>query len=218
METEHIEEIRRRVLNATKSLLVQNGYKKTTIRRIVEESGVLIGSIYYIFQNKEDIFQSLILAMVEKCIAKIDATWPGEEAAFRFSAVCALELIELEAAPIIRDVYQEGYDSTVVFEHMVGQFVGLAEKVFDGTTLSASREEYYRRVLLLKGAMRAAIAELSFAGEHDSRATRAAVVLLALRLFGVGEEASREVLSRIEAREGELLAIAEALASQPIEA
>ena len=44
------EETRQKILNTTKKLLRQNGYTKTTIRKIVEESGVLTGSIYYFFK------------------------------------------------------------------------------------------------------------------------------------------------------------------------
>ena len=43
------DEVRQRILAAAKELFVQQGYKKTTIRQIVEKSGVLTGSIYYFF-------------------------------------------------------------------------------------------------------------------------------------------------------------------------
>ena len=45
MSETHLLEVRRRILNVTKGLLVKYGYKKTTIRLIVQHSGVLIGSI-----------------------------------------------------------------------------------------------------------------------------------------------------------------------------
>ena len=138
--SQHIEDVRRRVLNSTKTLLVKHGYKRTTIRMIVEESGVLIGSIYYIFKNKEDIFQSLVLEMVQNGIAKIEARCPGASPIFLYAAVCEVELEEMEASPIIRDVYKEGYESKQVFEHMVNQFVLLAHHVFDDTTYEASDE------------------------------------------------------------------------------
>ena len=62
MSETHLLEVRRRILNVTKGLLVKYGYKKTTIRLIVQHSGVLIGSIYYIFRNKEEIFQSILMS------------------------------------------------------------------------------------------------------------------------------------------------------------
>lgn len=213
---EHLAEVRRRILNSTKELLVRYGYKKTTIRRIVEKSGVLIGSIYYIFKNKEDIFQSLILEMVHNGIQKIENRCPDEPPAFRFAAICALELKEMEAAPIIRDVYKEGYDSPQVFEHMVKQFVLLAHHVFDGTAYEAPDEEYYGRVLLIKGAMRACIAELYFEEPHDHAEGRERLVLWVLQLFHVPEQEARAICKGIAAREQLWLTIANELAMRPI--
>ena len=60
------DEVRQRILAAAKELFVQQGYKKTTIRQIVEKSGVLTGSIYYFFKNKEDIFQSLVMELLRQ--------------------------------------------------------------------------------------------------------------------------------------------------------
>lgn len=216
LSEEHLAEVRSRILNSTKELLVRYGYKKTTIRRIVERSGVLIGSIYYIFKNKEDIFQTLILEMVQNGIQKIEKRCPDEPPAFRFAAICALELTEMEAAPIIRDVYKEGYDSPQVFEHMVNQFVLLAHHVFDGTQFEATDEEYYERVLLIKGAMRACIAELYFDAPHDHAKSRGYLIECVLRLFCVPDMAVRSIRQRIEEREQLWLTIAGELAMRPI--
>ena len=180
--SQHIEDVRRRVLNSTKTLLVKHGYKRTTIRMIVEESGVLIGSIYYIFKNKEDIFQSLVLEMVQNGIAKIEARCPGASPIFLYAAVCEVELEEMEASPIIRDVYKEGYESKQVFEHMVNQFVLLAHHVFDDTTYAASDEAYYQRSLLLKGAMHACISELYCETKRDHQKSRAQLLRLLMTL------------------------------------
>ncbi|MDY6268703.1 MAG: helix-turn-helix domain-containing protein [Selenomonadaceae bacterium] len=214
--SQHIEDVRRRVLNSTKRLLVQHGYKRTTIRMIVEESGVLIGSIYYIFKNKEDIFQSLILEMVQNAIAKIEEHCPGESPAYHFAAGLEIELKEMEVAPIIRDVYKEGYESKLVFEHMVTQYVLMAHHIFDDTPYAASDAEYYERMLLLKGAMHACISELYFEAERDHAKSRAALLTLALRMFQVPEAESASIIARIGEKEGLWLEIANELATRPI--
>lgn len=214
--SQHLEDVRRRVLNSTKSLLVEHGYKRTTIRMIVEESGVLIGSIYYIFKNKEDIFQSLILEMVQNGIAKIEAHCPDESPAFRYAAICELELEEMEKAPVIRDVYKEGYESNLVFEHMVAQYVLLAHHVFDGTPYEASDEEYYQRTLLLKGAMHACISELYFDGVHDHAKSRRQLLSLLLHLYHVSEAEADAIIAKIAEKESLWLEIAEELATRPI--
>ena len=69
---QHTQEIRQRVLESAKELLIEQGYKKTTIRGIVERSGVLTGSIYYFFKNKEAIFAEMLESIIHQCIEKID--------------------------------------------------------------------------------------------------------------------------------------------------
>ena len=214
--SQHIEDVRRRVLNSTKTLLVKHGYKRTTIRMIVEESGVLIGSIYYIFKNKEDIFQSLVLEMVQNGIAKIEARCPGAAPIFLYAAVCEVELEEMEASPIIRDVYKEGYESKQVFEHMVNQFVLLAHHVFDDTTYAASDEAYYQRSLLLKGAMHACISELYFETKRDHQKSRAQLLRLLMTLYHVPQAEAERTIREIAEKEAVWLEIANELATRPI--
>jgi len=214
--SQHIEDVRRRVLNSTKTLLVKHGYKRTTIRMIVEESGVLIGSIYYIFKNKEDIFQSLVLEMVQNGIAKIEARCPGASPIFLYAAVCEVELEEMEASPIIRDVYKEGYESKQVFEHMVNQFVLLAHHVFDDTTYAASDEAYYQRSLLLKGAMHACISELYFETKRDHQKSRAQLLRLLMTLYHVPQAEAERTIREIAEKEAVWLEIANELATRPI--
>ena len=214
--SQHIEDVRRRVLNSTKTLLVKHGYKRSTIRMIVEESGVLIGSIYYIFKNKEDIFQSLVLEMVQNGIAKIEARCPGASPIFLYAAVCEVELEEMEASPIIRDVYKEGYESKQVFEHMVNQFVLLAHHVFDDTTYAASDEAYYQRSLLLKGAMHACISELYFETKRDHQKSRAQLLRLLMTLYHVPQAEAERTIREIAEKEAVWLEIANELATRPI--
>ena len=213
----HLQAVRRRILDVTKDLFVKYGYKKTTIRMIVQHSGILIGSIYYIFRNKEDICRSLMATIISKAITKIDERCAGESAAFRYAAACYIELLEMEAAPIIRDLYKEGYDSGIIFETMVNEHVKMCHHMFDGTPLAASEEEYYERMLLLKGAVRGCIGELYFEKPHDHARSRYALLLMALFLFKLSPEESRAIVERIEARDDLWLEIANELAQQPID-
>lgn len=216
ISSQHIEDVRRRVLNSTKNLLVKHGYKRTTIRMIVDDSGVLIGSIYYIFKNKEDIFQSLILEMVQNGIAKIEEHCPDASPVFRYAAICEVELLEMEKAPVIRDVYKEGYESNLVFEHMVMQYILLAHHVFDGTPYEATDEEYYQRTLMLKGAMHACISELYFDKTHDPSESRRKLMTLLMKLYHVPEEKMAGILENLAERKALWLEIAEELATRPI--
>ena len=103
------DEVRQRILAAAKELFVQQGYKKTTIRQIVEKSGVLTGSIYYFFKNKEDIFQSLVMELLRQCTDLIAAHFRQESPAFRYAALCLVEFEAVAMNQLVRETYYEGY-------------------------------------------------------------------------------------------------------------
>lgn len=54
------EQSRRLVLNAALKLFSHQGYRGTTMREIADEAGVSIGNVYHHFEDKEQIFRSLL--------------------------------------------------------------------------------------------------------------------------------------------------------------
>ena len=98
----HLDNVRYRILSSAKELFIQYGYKKTTIRQIVEKSGVLTGSIYYFFKNKEDIFQALILSLLRQCVNLINEHFADSTPAFKYAAMISFALIILTAEGILR--------------------------------------------------------------------------------------------------------------------
>ena len=97
-EENHADRVKYKVLTAAKKLFVRQGYKKTTIRQIVEESGVLTGSIYYLYKNKADIFQALVLSLLRGCVELIDEQYREESPAFKMAAMFMVELKCVEAS------------------------------------------------------------------------------------------------------------------------
>ena len=59
------EEMRRRILDASLRLFIQQGYEKTTTRQILNEVGILNGSLYNIYSSKEEIFSDIVMMTME---------------------------------------------------------------------------------------------------------------------------------------------------------
>ena len=53
------EEVRKSILDAANRLFLEHGYEKTHMRDIARETGYNIGTAYYYFPNKEEIFLAL---------------------------------------------------------------------------------------------------------------------------------------------------------------
>jgi AcrR family transcriptional regulator len=55
------ERTRQSILDATYSLIIEQGYAATSMRQIAERSGLALGGIYNHFPSKEDVFSTIIL-------------------------------------------------------------------------------------------------------------------------------------------------------------
>lgn len=59
--SEKTEDMRRRILEESVKLFLEQGYEKTTTRQILQRVGILNGSLYNIYRSKEDIFSDIIM-------------------------------------------------------------------------------------------------------------------------------------------------------------
>ena len=123
----------------------------------------------------------------------------------------------MEEDELIRDAYFTGYSSKQIFEQMVEQFMLLAHHLFDGTAYEMDRDTCYRKSLLIKGAMRACIAELYFQRDISPGASRKALIEMALTLFGVDREQIQAIQARILEQDELWKTIAQQLVEAPIQ-
>lgn len=193
---DHASAVRAKIINSAKCLLAEEGYSKTTIRKIVDHSGILTGSIYYFFKNKEDIFHAILLELMRDCIRRINIRFKDESPLFIYAAVCQVELKVLADNQIVRDSYKEGYDSVIIFEGMVAQFHEMARTLFNGTKYEKSDEEYYENTLMIKGAMHACLTEMSFHRPVSLARSRERLIRMVAEMFGTKKEAG-EIVKKI---------------------
>jgi AcrR family transcriptional regulator len=64
---------REQILNAARTLLFTEGFNKTSVNKISKKAELSIGSIYFYFKNKEDIFAALEQEGLEILYASIQA-------------------------------------------------------------------------------------------------------------------------------------------------
>jgi len=59
-------ETREKILWASEQLFAEHGYNATSISKIAKKAGVLSGSIYWLFESKNDIFSTLMIDRSEE--------------------------------------------------------------------------------------------------------------------------------------------------------
>lgn len=154
-----MDDIKDRVLHSARELFIKQGYKKTTIRQIVDKSGVLIGSIYYFFENKEDIFKSIIIDIFD-----LGDKYAAEKLVYdanpvyRYAVTCVLELIVVDLDERICELYYEAYSSNIILDNLVKHAAKRSQEIFEPYNPNYAYEDYYRQTLAIKGVMRNFIA------------------------------------------------------------
>lgn len=72
-KSEKAQETKNAILQATAHILIKNGLDKVSTNSIAEKAGVSIGSLYQYYENKEDIYEDLLLQLIEKRQQRIRA-------------------------------------------------------------------------------------------------------------------------------------------------
>ncbi len=207
-EREQTERVRRRILETAKKLFVAQGYEKTTIRQMVEKSGIASGSIYHLFKNKEEVFQAEIEELMERCVEEINGRFPREDGLAKYIAVWALETHAIATSPILREIFYHAYTSDTMFEKLLDRHVLLLAR-FD-VRLPPEKDARIR-VTLLGGAMRGYIASFAFAKPFDESAFRSELLAMVMNALGASPKTQAAIWRTLENRDGEWKEIAAVL-------
>jgi AcrR family transcriptional regulator len=93
-------ETRERILDATRSLVAENGLDGTTIKAICEQAGVLPGSFYNLFASKEQ----AIVTVVREAIDAVDPD-PAHQGTDTLDDLVGAYVRFLEESPALSRVY-----------------------------------------------------------------------------------------------------------------
>lgn len=127
---ERMRQTKNRILQTAKDIFLEQGCRRTTIRQIVERSGITSGSIYNIFSSKEEIFNTLAGDVLENCIHMVQKEAGGESPIYQYAAVLLVEMEAIAHDERVRELYQEAYTSPVMFEEVVKRHLRLEKEFF----------------------------------------------------------------------------------------
>ena len=74
------EETKTRLLQAATEEFAEYGYEKSSLRRICKNAEVTTGALYFFFQDKEDLFQSVIAPVTEPILQMMESHYEKERA------------------------------------------------------------------------------------------------------------------------------------------
>ena len=148
-------ETKRKILTACVRLFLEEGYKSTSVSRIVEEAGVARGSYLNLFPTKDRILLELTETMfggqfgVARSIA--DSKLPPVYA-YAVETVIQLTLTELNEN--LRDIYLEAYSHTEASEYIYQHTSSELYRIFGPYLPSYTESDFYELEIGSAGIMR----------------------------------------------------------------
>ncbi|MCR3757625.1 TetR/AcrR family transcriptional regulator [Clostridium felsineum] len=209
-----MDEVRNKILWAAKELFKEKGYKKTTIRQIVDKSGVLIGSIYYFFKNKEEIFETIVLELFDKSDSIVNESFDIETPALKYAVMCAIELKAVEMHELICEFYYEAYSSDLILNKVVRRAAKRSEKLFKEYNKKYTFEDYYIRTLMVKGSVRSVIVSRYLDKNIDFDKIINTFLRISLQAFNVDKNEIERVISCIDKMQNNILEMVDRIGNE----
>ena len=132
---------RERLIRSADNLILQQGFKQTTLADIAEDSGVPLGNVYYYFKTKEDIGKSVIesrMRSLQELLAKCSVesspkerllaflSYPGEIKATLINNGCPLGTLSYELSRSEACLQDPSSDLIrTLLDWATGQFAGM---------------------------------------------------------------------------------------------
>lgn len=192
-------EIKSKILEISRDLFIEQGYKQTTTRQIIQKADVLNGSLYHFFENKEDIFKHIIVDVNEEVVElskKFAAQYSDSLLLLAFPM--ALQLYVVERHPKLAEIFHEAYSAWPIMELFTNNCAEQLRKLSQDHNPDLTEQDYYLRALSLVGCVRNFIAESLFMGNIGYQ-EKLKVVLRMFQLFlNIPAFDARETVAKIE--------------------
>lgn len=196
---ERMRQTKNRILQTAKDIFLEQGCRRTTIRQIVERSGITSGSIYNIFSSKEEIFNTLAGDVLENCIRMVQKEAGGESPLYQYAAVLLVEMEAIARDERVRELYQEAYTSPAMFEAAVNRHVRLEMKIFGESYGKLFKEdEILARNYMVKGAMGGFINSFYFKDQPPVEEAEFLLLSLTFRVLGSKKKDILPMLKSLE--------------------
>lgn len=190
-------ETKKKILTACVKLFLEEGYKNTTVSRIIEEAGVARGSYLNLFPTKDKILLELTQTMfggqfdVARSIANRNLP-----PVFAYAVETAIQLTLTELNENLREIYIEAYTIPDTAEYIYLHTTAELRQIFGANFPDYSDSDFYEMEIGTAGLMRNYMArkcDIHFSLERKlSRFLTAA-----MRVYLVPEEDQEKVLAFI---------------------
>ena len=143
-------ETKDKLLISAKQEFLEKGYQKASLRNICKNAGVTTGALYFFFQDKEDLFASIVQPSLDRIIAMLSQHTKQELMELQEHPDAQEDNMQddIVASKAILDVLYGDYDNILLiltksqgsrYEHCVDEFVDMLQQSYRGLSAEQAR-------------------------------------------------------------------------------
>ncbi len=179
------EESRRNILDAAIDLFFTKGYQKTTTRDIIVRAGILNGSLYNRFRNKEEILYTIVEEALQDALGQLtDRLEKEKNPAIALALPVAVELYISSKDEKIAELLYEVHRSWADLNEYVRMYMQWADAQMEKFGMSVSEDPWSgTKVMAMMGAIGNIVGSYANGGRADYRAILVQVIGIWCTLF-----------------------------------
>lgn len=166
---QHRYELKRKVLNVSRTLFLEKGYTQTTINEITKSAGITTGSLYHFFKGKQDILLQLTQEVFKGAATFADLMLKEKtDPSFRFSLEIGIQLYLMQKYPTVAELYLAAHESPDIARVIVTSAQVRNQKLFQSQCPEFTPEKFRVAALAVKGIFHSFIQETVNNGQNVS--------------------------------------------------
>ena len=147
---------RSKILHAAAKLFLSQGYAESTVKEIAQEAGVNMGSLTFVFKNKENILCELVGFVLEGQFEATETLLKGitEDKVLFYAVETVMQLHMAESSEHMREMYAVSYSLPHSSQIIYRTITGKLEYIFKEYLPHLESKDFYEREIASGGIMR----------------------------------------------------------------
>ena len=146
---------RRKILSVAMKLFLEKGYEKTTAKEVAETAGIISGSPFFQFGNKEGVLLDLVQKMFDGQFATAgDLAGTTADPLLIYAMETALQLHIAEMSDELRELYVTAYTLPRTAAYIYESMIDKIEAFFAPYLPGAEKNDFYELEIAAAGVMR----------------------------------------------------------------
>ncbi len=156
-----------KILNTSRKLFIEQGYKKTTVRQIIKKADVTTGSFYHFFKNKDEVLSFMVLEVSKELRLKTKTVAVSyDKPLLAFTLEITINMFTCEDSSLLRELSLIAFKSSSTSAKINEGYNLLTEELFSKYNPHYSKDDYYLRVLAFRGIIYSFLAEMELANDY----------------------------------------------------